>query len=1073
VGRGQAPRNRIFPALNRQPSGIAVDPPLGSRYDSPAAHPAAGVPLRMPNVRKSLLPSLTGAMFVLFFASPVRADEPPDWLPRYDVDVVLDTRRLMVRVCEEVTWTNRGPLAVKEIVFNAHSAYEIPEKDVGLLAKMLEILRTSPSEAMSLDGPAMRMESASVPVLAGKKICVVDQREPDRHSTYSYAPENQTALIVPLPEPLEPGKSATVRLNFTMKLPPKKGRWGQWDGITTLCQWLPVVAIHDGKAWQPTPFIPWHQPFFNEAGVYTVRVALPGDQKLAASAAVKNIRELEDGWQAIEFEKTCLRDFALIASSRFQEWWSEADGVKVRCLAFPEHEFYAKVILDAACQAIPVYNQWFGRYPYPQFTIVEASFGWNGNECGGLVMIDDRMFRMPHVAKSYPAYLVQHELCHQWWYNVVGTNGYAETFMDEGPATYFSHRLNDKLTGSNNALLEYPTGLKWLPNIHREDLRNYSYLGARKRGDIHPTVQNMEKYNHLVNLAAATYDRGSKVIGSIEERLGEHAFFEFMRHLYSKYQFRILRVRDLQTELEDQTGHSWDDFFQYWVYGSGMCDWKVERVEIDGKSAVAARLLRSSRAGESCRVVVHLKQQGGFNEPTTLGIRLAGEKGYQVRVPIYPDVPRLDLEDVPAVIECRTQPGSKGNQEAIVRVEIVLPREPEQITVDPDRMLLDECPTNNHWKIVNRWRLTPLYTQLEETDVTNSYDRWNFIAGPWVFLSSYSDPWFTRTALAGVRIGAYRTQDFYGGAYLGYRADDRDIVAGVDGLWDHLPWPQTQVGFVFEKSLTTLGPHDTPANRGVLFGRYVLLYGDSLYLPPFHYVEGFALWQNRDLPSPRWPVIGAELFNSRPALGAHYHLNLLTPYWDPEGGFAADLTYQGGLPILHNDRTFQELYGQVSCVKQTPKLPDWLGDGPIARWLSDTRWAFRLGAAGGLPTNGQLFSLGGGDRFRGFDLSQRQGSSVWVGSVEWRVPIARNLDYDFCDHVGGLRNVYLAPFYDVGDAYLRNYQFGPTAHALGIGLRLDVIWLGLIERTTLRVDVAKTINVNAPWQVWVGVQHPF
>src|SRR6516165_4213988 len=25
VGRGQAPRNRIFPALNRQPSGIAVD----------------------------------------------------------------------------------------------------------------------------------------------------------------------------------------------------------------------------------------------------------------------------------------------------------------------------------------------------------------------------------------------------------------------------------------------------------------------------------------------------------------------------------------------------------------------------------------------------------------------------------------------------------------------------------------------------------------------------------------------------------------------------------------------------------------------------------------------------------------------------------------------------------------------------------------------------------------------------------------------------------------------------------------------------------------------------------------
>src|SRR5258708_1020841 len=95
----------------------------------------------------------------LFWAAPVFADGPPEWLPRYDVGGVLDTRRLVVRVCEDVTWTNRGPAAVKEIVFNAHSAYSIPDKDVGFLAKMLEILRVSPSEAMSLDGPALRMES--------------------------------------------------------------------------------------------------------------------------------------------------------------------------------------------------------------------------------------------------------------------------------------------------------------------------------------------------------------------------------------------------------------------------------------------------------------------------------------------------------------------------------------------------------------------------------------------------------------------------------------------------------------------------------------------------------------------------------------------------------------------------------------------------------------------------------------------------------------------------------------------------------------------------------------------------
>ena len=42
---------------------------------------------------------------------------------------------------------------------------------------------------------------------------------------------------------VEGGESITLELNFRMKLPMKKGRWGQWQGITTLAQWLPVVAV--------------------------------------------------------------------------------------------------------------------------------------------------------------------------------------------------------------------------------------------------------------------------------------------------------------------------------------------------------------------------------------------------------------------------------------------------------------------------------------------------------------------------------------------------------------------------------------------------------------------------------------------------------------------------------------------------------------------------------------------------------------------------------------------------------------------------------------------------------------
>ena len=91
----------------------------------------------------------------------------------------------------------------------------------------------------------------------------------------------------------------------------------------------------------------------------------------------------------------------------------------------------------------------------------------------------------------------------------------------------------------------------------------------------------------------------------------------------------------------------------------------------------------------------------------------------------------------------------------------------------------------------------------------------------------------------------------------------------------------------------------------------------------------------------------------------------------------------------------------------------------------------------------------------------------------WRIPLVKGLDYEFCDNVGNVKNVYIAPFYDVGNAYLENHQLGSVAHAAGVGVRIDVGWLGLIERTTLRFDVAKTLNSSAPAQFWFGITHPF
>src|SRR5438105_4593789 len=99
--------SKFFPASRH----VAVDAPPPCRYHSGPDTAGAGYRISMLDIRKwiqtwfaclaALLPTLLLAPGV----ACAQGGGPPQGLPRYDVSVVLDTHRLLVRVCEDVTWT--------------------------------------------------------------------------------------------------------------------------------------------------------------------------------------------------------------------------------------------------------------------------------------------------------------------------------------------------------------------------------------------------------------------------------------------------------------------------------------------------------------------------------------------------------------------------------------------------------------------------------------------------------------------------------------------------------------------------------------------------------------------------------------------------------------------------------------------------------------------------------------------------------------------------------------------------------------------------------------------------------
>ncbi len=966
---------------------------------------------------------------------------PPSYLPRYELAVQLDTTAHTADVRQRVSWTNTSRRPVAELVFNFYPHYTIPPDDERLFSNTLEMLRVTPSQGLDRLGHPGRLTGAALVAHSGRRLASPVALR------FEYDVANRTTLRFPLPDPVGPGESVTVELGIALQLPNKQGRWGHWQGVTYLTNALPLLAFCDDSGWRPMPFIPWHQPWFNEAGVFTARITLPADELLVCPATTKS-ETVTDGWRTVEFEPFVGRDFSILASKRYREFRATTqlpDGrtVPLRCFALPEHEWYANEMLKVVAEAIPVYSDWLGPFPHAQFTLAESYFGWNGNECAGLVMIDERVFGMPKLMRGYVEYLVAHEVCHQWWYNLVGTNGYAEPFMDEGSASYFTHRYMDQRRGKNNAFADWPAGLEWLPNIRRDNYRFAGVQAAVRNGQMQPAALPLAEYGHLSRLFTGAYDRGSKVFGMIEDRLGEAAFLDFTRGLVAKYRWRVLQAADLRAELEAYTGRDWGEFFDRWVYGRGLTDWAVESVST-GRTP-------GPRAGPGADVSVVVRQSRELAEPTVVGFTLPG--GRVVRVP-------LPVTDAPVLLPdgVGVKPLGDGRWEVTAR----LPAEPTQVEVDPDRVLLDANPGNNRWKPEYTLRLTPVYSMLDETDLTSDYDRWNITAGPWVWGVSYPDPWYTRSTMAGLRFGVNRPNVARGGVYGAYRTDYRDLVAGADLT---IPREMAEIGFNYERRVG--GPYgDTDGGggpqRASAYYRWVLRQSSSLYLPPTLYHEAYTVYSDNFLPVARTPADGAVRPNELWNVGWHLRGNLYTPYWDPEMGGWVDMKVAAG----------------------QARVPDWTGTAQgrleLAGVYSLPEDAGRVRLAGravgmmAFPDRGQFFALGGGTLFRGYDLAERQGSALWVANAELRVPIVRQAEWDALDHTVGVRSLTAVAFYDVGEVYVGGRGVGGgVAHALGAGVRADVAVFSFIERITFRFDMAKTVNDSTPFQFWFGVQQAF
>ena len=147
---------------------------------------------------------------------------------------------------------------------------------------------------------------------------------------------------------------------------------------------------------------------------------------VAASTPSIEVSETQSGsrWT---FSPAQMRDFALFASDSYQMVEDARDGVTIRAYFPAGYQAKGAAAIQTARQALEVFGEVLDYpYPYETFTLVYGTSYGSGMEFPALALLS---------VTSTEDDLI-HEVAHQWFYAVVGSNSGLEPWLDESLATY-------------------------------------------------------------------------------------------------------------------------------------------------------------------------------------------------------------------------------------------------------------------------------------------------------------------------------------------------------------------------------------------------------------------------------------------------------------------------------------------------------------------------------------------------------------------------------------------------------------------------------------------------------------
>lgn len=342
-------------------------------------------------------------------------------------------------------------------------------------------------------------------------------------------------LYLILPESIKPNDEKVVTIEYTFKVPHQGNRFSRNQENFYLAQWYPMLAPYQ-NGWVKEDYVAGGESYHTHFSNFVVSYKLPDNYSIFSSANDDPLLPSKSGVLTLDNSKEFY--LALLKDSVVKT--KQVENVQIRVVALKANEELIDDAIETASKALYFFQNHFRPYPHKQLDIILDE---GGMEYPGIVTVGNspNIFSMEH--------LITHEIAHQWFYGVVNSNPYYDTWIDEGLtqfATYLYFIESEGLSAEDAFTVAHM-------NVENEHSRTGILLA-------HKPLSEYQKGGYL----SANYDTPAlklwEIFGDTNKSL------EFLKNYVSTYAYKEIDTQEFLRYLKSYLQISENSYFSEWIY---------------------------------------------------------------------------------------------------------------------------------------------------------------------------------------------------------------------------------------------------------------------------------------------------------------------------------------------------------------------------------------------------------------------------------------------------------------------------------------------------------------------------